>query len=379
MAEFSVMAVKLKGNAEEISSISGSMSKCGSKVRQICGSLSLEGVAGTAVRRNLRELSSGIEKQSNKIKKASSTLNQIANLYETTEKQITGAKFETGNSERSLSTGSSGSGESGTTADPTKTFINSMLKFYKSLFAALGKVTDDSVLKFLKPIFGYMGSFFSFFSDIFGGGSDVYGTSADLCDLGKDSINLWEGIYKVLTPDDPQIAKQYKNLWGAKVAGAGIVASVIGMVGKITEAIGNNGTWGEKASSWIDAVGESGDIAESIYNLKHLADDTKTKGIYTKEGLWLTFADTCFSVLSQTTKSVDKYYQDGSWDWNDTAATGIDISICGLNEIASGLTFGLVTTESVFGMTPEELSQGIQNFAGKLGKEIGNFIVRMKR
>lgn len=388
MAEFSVTAVKLRGDADEISGISSSVLKYSSRINQVCGRLSIQGSAGTAVKRNLRELSSGIEKQSSKVKNASTILRQIANLYEATEKQIAGIKFEIGDSESTGSagstgnagsagnTGSSGRGESETTTDPTETFIDFMLKLFKSLFDVLGKVTDNSALKFLKPIFGYTGSFFSFFSDIVGGGSDVYGTSADLCDLTKNSIKLWEGIYKVLTPDDSEIAELYKNLWGTKVAGAGIVASAVGMIGKITEAIGNNGTWGEKASSWIDAVGESGDIVKSIYDLKHLADDTK--GIYTKAGLWVTFADTCFSVLSQTTKSVDKYYQDGSWDWNDTAAAGIDISVSGLNEIVSGLSFGLVSLES-FGTTPEEFSQGIQNWATDLGTKIGNFIVRITR
>ncbi|MCD7716106.1 MAG: hypothetical protein LUI39_06615 [Lachnospiraceae bacterium] len=223
---------------------------------------------------------------------------------------------------------------------------------------------------------GFAGSLVSYLQDLkefLTGDMQGLSGSADLCDLAETSSKLWNALYKLLKSSDS--TGVVENAWGTAAAEVGLGGSLIAVIGGIVDMVesvtSDDTTTGEKISSVIDAISESVGVEKSIYELQNVG--TKSSGIYSETGVWATFATTIFSSISQLVKSVDNYSSDGSWDWGDTGATGVEVAISGLSTIISGLTFGIISPET-FGTSTEEISEGIENWANDVGTSLGNFL-----
>ncbi len=120
------------------------------------------------------------------------------------------------------------------------------------------------------------------------------------------------------------------------------------------------------------------DIWSDIEVLKHMGDTTTnittTDGLYSPLTFYSTIAKSYLSAFSQGFTSYEKYSADGVWDLGDTGKTGIEFGVTGLYSMLNSLSFGLIS-EKTTGVSAEEISTGIENWATDVGTGAGNYIV----
>lgn len=382
----------IRNQSEEMKNLAARLSRMSDSV---VSSGSLNGIhfdGQAAVEIRIRELGSNLQIESARVSNLGNQLSVIAQLYEATENQIkndasgiskivrsTGGGASNGgavsNDSHNGPAGGSSAGGRGPeeAADATASGDESdkwYWDFIMQYFKSKGKFTGDEESSMMATGMGYLKDLFGFYT----GDKKGWSGLADLCDLGKSSSDLWTALYKKM-----DIGGLLEGRWGTKVAGLGIAASSVGLLGKIAEAIcGDNSTGWNITANIFDAGSGIFDVGQSIYEFKNFAKLAESsQGLWTSAGQWATLGETVTSTLSQAFKSIGKYSADGKWDLGDTAATGIDSAITGLEKLISGVTFGTISAKT-FGTDTDQMSDAVKNWAGNTGKSAGDYIVNNK-
>lgn len=258
----------------------------------------------------------------------------------------------------------------------------------KALLGIKSKAGDNKADKerasAAKSFISYMDSLDSFFTGDKAGMTGV----TNFLGLTSDSVGFWDSLYNLAKVQYEPMIKAGKGVglfspMGVKGAGCiSFVGDTIGLFGKVMDTVTGeyDNAW-EAAGEYLGIGGDvfkTGQSGKEFYDLMNNVDKvSKSKGLYSEAGLWVTFADTCFSTLSQVSLSIGEYSADGKWTMEDTAATMIDSSVSGLYAIIEGLSFGLLS-ESTTGVSAKDISNTIQENAKKMGRDIGNFIVSLR-
>ena len=259
--------------------------------------------------------------------------------------------------------------------------ISSISDVLKNLFGFLKEVTDGKPSArsgLMKNIISYIQSSVDFWA------GDKKGTDGvvNYLDYTKDSIGLWNGLYKLFQ-------KKYKDLidagkgtdiftdgWIEKGGLLSFAGSSVGFLSSYIEAFKKdyNGAEGIIAN-FLDTGNDGVDAVVSAKNYSDLLQGAASaSGPYTAAGLYGVLAKTGISTVSQVFRSIDDYKADGEWTVEDTAATMVDSSVSGLYAMLSGLTFGFVS-EKTTGVSAKDISNSLIEGAKNIGKGIGNFIL----
>lgn len=205
----------------------------------------------------------------------------------------------------------------------------------------------------------------------------------DWFDLGDNSISLWAEFYDYLKDFYNGAGNTFSLSNQEKVAELRVVAGTFGLISSIfgaadiignTENIGTAGITSEILEGGSNVV----DIWGGIEKLKHVGDTatniTTRDGVYSPLSFYTTIAKGYISSIAQGFSSYEKYSADGKWDLGDTGATGIESAVSGLYSMIQSLTFGLVSDKTT-GVSSEEISAGLENWASDIGDRAGNYIV----
>jgi hypothetical protein len=208
-----------------------------------------------------------------------------------------------------------------------------------------------------------------------------YGVESAYFDLGKNLLGFWKQIY-----DTAADKFSLENAFGTgifsktgqvTVGGIGALGSLFGVGSDIYKLLNTDYQSGWEATGDLISTltSSGGETTKDIYETYRLAKYGKeaSTGPYSPAGLWLTFAETVTSAGGQAFKSIGKYSADGNWDMKDTGRTGIEIGVSGLWAMINGLSFGIV--ENVTGATADSISQGLEDWATGVGKNLGNWCV----
>lgn len=237
-----------------------------------------------------------------------------------------------------------------------------IMDWLKDIGSAVKNIGDSKGAGLFGSMFGYLDSLFNIFDEK----TSVLEREFKLT---KSSASLYSSIFsfakaKGMLPDS------VKKQWQGRMDAIGVVGSLFG-VGESVVKFGRTGTGADAAG-----IGNAGaDLLNGIYKIGKDAERVKgLKGLYQPADLWCTFGKTILSAGGQTYDSIKKYAADGRWDVNDTACTGLEGAVAGLDAMVSGLSFGAISLDN-FGSSPAQFSQALEDGAASYGKSIGNYIL----
>lgn len=249
-------------------------------------------------------------------------------------------------------------------------------KEVKNILKFLDKAGDIESAGILKDIISYIEKTYGFFT----GEKKGWSGAADYCGLFDSSVGLWKGFYDLAAGTLTEAQKKgiktglFSKKGETAVAGLNLAGDTFGFLEAIFEA---NSKFGENdiynnAANYLESGDELFKVGKDIYGI------AKTK---VKPGASYLYEATVSGVVdatAQTVRSIGKYSADGKWDSNDTAATGVDMSVAGLYGIVDSLSFG--HADFIFHTdNPQDIADGLKGWAEDTGTKIGHFIVDMKK
>ena len=261
----------------------------------------------------------------------------------------------------------------------TEDLDSQFMDLIKLLLSLSSKIGISDTAGITNKGISYLESLYQFFT----GDKKGLTGAEDLFNLGDKSISLWKGFYDYLKEFYNETGNIFSISNQKKVEKLGLVGDIFGLVSSAfntadkinnTEGIGTAGIIGEVLNGGNNIV----DIWSDIEVLKHMGDTTTnittTDGLYSPLTFYSTIAKSYLSAFSQGFTSYEKYSADGVWDLGDTGKTGIEFGVTGLYSMLNSLSFGLIS-EKTTGVSAEEISTGIENWATDVGTGAGNYIV----
>lgn len=245
---------------------------------------------------------------------------------------------------------------------------DSVYSYIKAFFKYREKFCKDREAGISGALMSYIKSLQKFFNEK---------AKAEFFDLAKASSKLWTAYYKYLSKQDATGLLQ--KAWGEKAAEVSAVGSIMGLISAIYDAgEADNSTFLKRWGNAFDVLEEGTDVIKDGYEWCNYGSLISDKGkIHSTAGKYAILAKIIFSVSGQAGRSIERYSEDGSWDMNDTARTMTESSIAGLESMVSGLTFGIISTET-FHTSVDDISQNLENGATSWGKQAGEYISRHK-
>lgn len=356
MESWSAEVDKLGQQGDRITDLSSRLSSYGRDV-QSAGNLRGISIASKEVlQRRIDEIVESIRKQANTMRSMGDGLSEISLNYERTENTLLGRadeiKVNVNEGKNTVGKGEEDEEEGG---------------WFKAVLSFFENVLDKPGAGLLSNFLSYLEDFRDFLKDTKAGWTGF----GEWCDLGKTSSDLWDALYGFFKGHDS--SGLLEEHFGAVSAGVGLVGSIFGLLGKLSEAIGSDSSdIPGKIADFLEAGGEGLGVGESIFGLKHLKDAAgaaKDK-LLDAASKWVALGETALSTLGQTIRSVAEYASDGEFDITDFGATGVDASLAGLDKLLSAVTFGIVSSETI-GTTPEEISDKLKNWAEDTGTSLG--------
>lgn len=388
MAEYTVRFADMRKTEAALEQVSRRMAKLSDQIERVGRSTALNGTdAFAGVRRSLRSQGSRTETLGEQTGAMRTALGDIAGIYERMERELIGFQLETHTSDPAgtpdagfSGVGGGGGGgrgwggpseaETQISPDEEKDPVMGLIKAYLIYLDKIGK--NDSA-GFVKSLIDYWEKL----KDFYGGQMRGFTGAEELCSLGKSSCSLWKALYSILKAGDPSKSKDFignfATQWGKTAAGVGIIGKGFGFSEGLLELAE---TWDKSTlQQWaagLDLFGDGADLVKAVDDFQRAGQITN--GLYTPVGLYAIVAKATGSTLSQFMESYEQYSADGVFDLGDLGATGIDGSIEGIYSIISGLTFGIISEDTI-GISAEDISGSIKSAAEKTGNRAGQYIV----
>ncbi len=398
MLRFDVMPDNIMGFVGSMDGYTQTLRSIGGDVEYVRRRLEFSDDLQRKMGYNLQFITRSAYQESSGCASMSSGLANVVLNYQKTEERISdNAKIAwTGIAERHGSEFSSnrmsggGGGELGGRGDSRSAEDNAgkrLLEIVNALLGLTSKTGNNSSRKkgsaAAKSLISYICSLYDFYT---GDKKGVTG-AVDLMDVASDSAGFWESLYKfakVKYKEQIDLGKGVGLFSDKGQKGVGCISfagDVTGLISKLIDAtVKEYDNWWETVGEYLGIGGnlfKTGQSGKDLWNLFHGVKPEISKGLYSPAALWGIFADTCFSTFSQVFTSIGEYSADGKWTTDDTAATLVDTSVSGLYAIIKGLSFGTVS-EKTTGISAQDISDYLQNWAKEKGRDIGEFILVMQ-
>jgi hypothetical protein len=263
--------------------------------------------------------------------------------------------------------------EDGSSDTPRKSTI------IRAIFDYLKEINKNKAGNYF-GLFGGLAGFFQSWRDLFSGNCE-FGAKKTYFDLSKNGIDSWKAMYDIFAShfsNDNGFGTGVYSRAGQTGAGVfGLTASTAGIISTVYELINTQHQNGwDTTGDWVTKLTDSGtDFGKSAYEVYELARYGKSAtSVYSPVTKWMTLVDTVAATGGQTIKSIGKYSADGKWDLDDTCLTAVESSVSGLYAMVKGLSFGLIS-EDTTGVSAEDISNGLENWARDAGKALGNWCI----
>lgn len=213
----------------------------------------------------------------------------------------------------------------------------------KSFLDALNALLDQDAFGILKDITSYFQDLFAFLT----GDKKGMTGACDWLDLTDSSFQLWDGFYDYFRKLYEGKGDFFSDIAQKRVKSIGIATGLLGLLSSVLSASQglDEKQWTSIVSDYVNSGKDVIPVVDAIYSLRHIGDTNSLAEV--KDGPWSALdvygavGEAGISAISQGFRSFEQYYQDGRWDWGDTGATGIDVSMAGLYGLSHKLTWGL--------------------------------------
>ena len=359
MSMFSVRKNNLDGLVNQETDFIRQLQKIEDDINHIIRNFAYHGAGRNRCLRRLKAVNSDINRSKRTMEMMRDALSQGVRKYQDTEKRIgENAKVKAFQySDISKTEAIVKSGNELPEKDSLYSYIKAILKYNE-------KFGEDENAGISGAILGYLKNL----QEVFEGRSKT-----DFFDLAESSSKLWTAFYKYLSEQD--VTGIFKKKWGKGASAVSWAGSIMGLFSAICDAQeADNSTVFSQWSNAFDILDEGTDVVKDGYEWLRYEDVLNDKGgIHSNAGKYAILAKTIFSTAGQTIKSVEKYGEDGSWSTDDTARTMVEASVAGLETMASGLTFGIISAET-FRTSVDEIAQNLENGTTYLAQQSADYI-----
>lgn len=345
-----------------------------------------------AVRSNidakLKKIRQDLEDESQSARQMNRTLQEVVDIYNSTEQQAMDAQ-------KDLSAdGQSGSGlpqwltdfanQIAGFLDKDNNSVLEAFKFTASLLKNAGKAAGSDEASLTGKLF----ALFSSVSEI--ANSTPQELFGNVTGYVSDSFSILNKLSEILEDSSQSIGEKLGlSKFGAVTS---VISSVTGLVEDIAGVVEKwNSTTGDvvdRFASTIEQIIEcGGSVVDTIISgngMKAVLEAVKKGSVEAagtaKKALksaksWLTLVDTVVSSVSSGAKATIELGADGRISGQDVGEILFTSGINGLDALISGVTFGLVSCETVFGKNADECVDAVKSWATDISTNASNYIV----
>lgn len=335
----------------------------------------------------LKKIRQDLEDESQSARQMNRTLQEVVDIYNSTEQQAMDAQ-------KDLSAdGQSGSGLPQWLTDFANQIAgflgkdnNSVLdafKFTASLLKNAGKATGSDEASLAGKLF----ALFSSVSEI--ANSTPQELFGNVTGYVSDSFSILNKLSEIFGDSSQNIGEKLGlSKFGAVTS---VISSVTGLVEDIAGVVEKwNSTTGDVVDRFASAVEQfiecGGSVVDTIISgngMKAVLEAVKKGSVEAvgtaKKALksaksWLTLVDTVVSSVSSGAKAVVELGADGRISGQDVGEILFTSGINGLDTLISGVTFGLVSCETVFGKNAEECVDAVKSWASDISTNASAYI-----
>ena len=207
----------------------------------------------------------------------------------------------------------------------------------------------------------------------------------------SDSFGLADKLADYLWDKSSSITEKFDlSKFGAV---ANVISSVTGFGKDLIRAIEKvSSTTGDPTENFADGiekfVGSFGSLAESVVSgkeLKAVMDAIKTsstdaigkvKDTFKSAQSWLTLGNTILDTAGSGISTTMKLASDGRFSGKDMGEVGFTSAIHGLDTLISGATFGIISSETLFGKNVDKVVDDVKSWASNLSNNASSYILR---
>ena len=345
-----------------------------------------------AVRSNidakLKKIRQDLEDESQSARQMNRTLQEVVDIYNSTEQQAMDAQ-------KDLSAdGQSGSGlpqwltdfanQIAGFLDKDNNSVLEAFKFTASLLKNAGKAAGSDEASLTGKLF----ALFSSVSEI--ANSTPQQLFGNVTGYVSDSFSILNKLSEILEDSSQSIGEKLGlSKFGAVTS---VISSVTGLVEDIAGVVEKwNSTTGDVVDRFASTVEQiiecGGSVVDTIISgngMKAVLEAVKKGSVEAagtaKKALksaksWLTLVDTVVSSVSSAAKATIELGADGRISGQDVGEILFTSGINGLDALISGVTFGLVSCETVFGKNADECVDAVKSWATDISTNASDYIV----
>lgn len=345
MGSFSVRINRMQDIASENQQLAGELAGLSRELQQIQNNLRFKVSQREQIRARIEEGIGEVEEEEKVMRKIASALEDITLLYIQAERELCGeGQIAARPVPQAMAEVPEEWGDSGWD------FLSFLLEIGKDGFGFLGELGDVGTGYLAGPALGYIRAIYEFLS---GSKSGTEGMN-DLGNLAEKSGNLFEGMYKwLLNGMGENRAAAFQFQWGGIAKRAAVAGNALKFLSSLADVADTKGENGWKIGS---------DVLASAKELAKVGDAISSP----KNPYW-TIGSAVLSFCSEASETYGECVADGTFSLADCGNVLVTSAVSGLNELVSGVTFGLIDLEEE---GVEMVADSIKDWAGNIGKGI---------
>ena len=182
------------------------------------------------------------------------------------------------------------------------------------------------------------------------------------CKLSKASASVWKGFYTVFKKSfsDEKTQNLFEKKFGSWATAVGVAGGLMGILGAVTE-------YSRNGSSTANIGKETVGFGKTLYLIGKDPVFKYPAHVYTS------ILQSAMDVAGQTYDSIHKYKEDGHWSLEDTAYTGIEASVKGLDTLLSKISFGVFSLKTA-GTSAGDTAKWLEEKTTEIGEAAGKLI-----
>lgn len=350
--------------------------------------LTMSAAVRSSIDAKLKKIRQDLEDESQSARQMNRTLQEVVDIYNSTEQQAMDAQKDLSANEQS------GSGlpqwltdfanQIAGVLDKDNNSVLEAFKFTASLLKNAGKATGSDEASFAGKLF----ALFSSVSEI--ANSTPQELFGNVTGYVSDSFSILNKLSEILGDSSKNIGEKL----GLSKFGAvtNVISSVTGLVEDIAGVVEKwNSTTGDVVDRFASTVEQiiecGGSVVDTIISgngMKAVLEAVKKGSVEAvgtaKKALksarsWMTLVDTVVSSVSSAAKTTIELGADGQISGQDVGEILFTTGINGLDALISGVTFGLVSCETVFGKNADECADAVKSWASDISTNAIDYIV----
>lgn len=234
-----------------------------------------------------------------------------------------------------------------------------LLEVSQNIMKAVSEKNKDEVTGLAGDLVSYCDSLIKFFT---GDSKHAPFGIGQWCKLSKASASVWKGFYTVFKKSfsDEKTQNLFEKKFGSWATAVGVAGGLMGILGAVTE-------YSRNGSSTANIGKETVGFGKTLYLIGKDPVFKYPAHVYTS------ILQSAMDVAGQTYDSIHKYKEDGHWSLEDTAYTGIEASVKGLDTLLSKISFGVFSLKTA-GTSAGDTAKWLEEKTTEIGEAAGKLI-----